>query len=498
MYTDTTTTATPDGGATRHPCLSDLGTILHTPFPVERIHFLPKERPVEDGKAGGYKIKVLPHVEVWDYKRLLNLHAFGSWSICDAETLPLKDRLIVLLKLRIAGVTMWGVGEELLKGTTGILDENASTSAWAQAFKRACAYFGLGGYLYFLGKPGYVAYDMKGERIAASASDLLALAKRLYEAASRRGDLQQSPGSVAGDLVALAPYLKEPFPPELVDFLPHSVRRGTLTTCTAVPYVKVWHYVRWLNARCYGLWQIAERPEIAWTDKKVIVTLKLSLFGGEPMVGIGEAFWIKEREGKAVPQENAVENAWAQAFKRSLQALGLGLDLRFLPSIDDAVMEYGSVANTRALATDLYRSAGLLKGGSSSGTGEGVRRMPGTPPIGEPAVGGAVLIGEGQKGTIRMLCGKLGQTVPENLAALSASAALELIARLSGAFNERQKAAHPAGGGTDTRKAVASQLARLREQGREPELIERYQVGSLEELTFAQAAQELASGGKAR
>jgi hypothetical protein len=147
-----------DGVATLRPRLSDLGPFLYPPFPVERVRFLPKDRPVEDGK-GGYKIKVLPHAEVWDYKRVLTQHAFGAWSISDAQMLTPKDRLIVLLKVNIGGISMWGVGEEVLKGTTSILDENASTSAWAQAFKRACAYFGLGLYLYFLGKPAYVAYD---------------------------------------------------------------------------------------------------------------------------------------------------------------------------------------------------------------------------------------------------------------------------------------------------------------------------------------------------
>ena len=62
------------------------------------------------------------------------------------------DRVIVVCKLTVAGVTRQATGESLMtaKKYDGSLavEENSATSAEAQAFKRACAAFGLGRYLY--------------------------------------------------------------------------------------------------------------------------------------------------------------------------------------------------------------------------------------------------------------------------------------------------------------------------------------------------------------
>ncbi len=62
------------------------------------------------------------------------------------------DRVVVTCALTVAGVTRQAIGESLMAaqrhdGSTAI-EENAATSAEAQAFKRACAMFGLGRYLY--------------------------------------------------------------------------------------------------------------------------------------------------------------------------------------------------------------------------------------------------------------------------------------------------------------------------------------------------------------
>jgi len=62
------------------------------------------------------------------------------------------DRVIVTCALTVAGVTRQAIGESLQAsarhdGST-MIEENAATTAEAQAFKRACSAFGLGRYLY--------------------------------------------------------------------------------------------------------------------------------------------------------------------------------------------------------------------------------------------------------------------------------------------------------------------------------------------------------------
>jgi len=62
------------------------------------------------------------------------------------------ERVIVTCALTVAGVTRQAIGESLQAsarhdGST-MIEENAATSAEAQAFKRACSAFGLGRYLY--------------------------------------------------------------------------------------------------------------------------------------------------------------------------------------------------------------------------------------------------------------------------------------------------------------------------------------------------------------
>ena len=62
------------------------------------------------------------------------------------------DRVIVTCALTVAGVTRQAIGESLQANVrpdgSSVLEENAATSAEAQAFKRACSAFGLGRYLY--------------------------------------------------------------------------------------------------------------------------------------------------------------------------------------------------------------------------------------------------------------------------------------------------------------------------------------------------------------
>ena len=61
----------------------------------------------------------------------------------------------------VVTVTINGLGSRSNVGESDIADENATTSAYAQGFKRACAEFGLGRYLYDLPETGWLPYDTK-------------------------------------------------------------------------------------------------------------------------------------------------------------------------------------------------------------------------------------------------------------------------------------------------------------------------------------------------
>ena len=63
----------------------------------------------------------------------------------------------MVVKLTLFGVTRCSTGEPDAPKGDGA-KENAGTASEAQAFKRACAKFGLGRYLYFLPRQ-WVGYD---------------------------------------------------------------------------------------------------------------------------------------------------------------------------------------------------------------------------------------------------------------------------------------------------------------------------------------------------
>lgn len=91
----------------------------------------------------------------------------GGW----ATSYTMHDRGIVC-NLTILGVTRSSVGDWPAAG-----DPNAATSAEAQAFKRACAAFGLGRYLYALPNL-WVDYDEQRKRIAG---DPAAIVYQMYQ-----------------------------------------------------------------------------------------------------------------------------------------------------------------------------------------------------------------------------------------------------------------------------------------------------------------------------
>ena len=86
------------------------------------------------------------------------------------------DRVIVTCALAVAGVTRQAIGESLQAsarqdGST-VIEENAATSAEAQAFKRACSAFGLGRYLYSVPQV-WAEYDAQRRQFTPAAVQAL-------------------------------------------------------------------------------------------------------------------------------------------------------------------------------------------------------------------------------------------------------------------------------------------------------------------------------------
>ncbi len=86
------------------------------------------------------------------------------------------DRVVVTCALTVASVTRQAIGESLQAsarhdGST-VIEENAATSAEAQAFKRACSAFGLGRYLYSVPQV-WAEYDPQRRQFTPAAVQAL-------------------------------------------------------------------------------------------------------------------------------------------------------------------------------------------------------------------------------------------------------------------------------------------------------------------------------------
>lgn len=132
---------------------------LQEPFPSHEVEFKPGATNREKTKA-----LALAYVDSRPYIQRLNL-VCPDWQD-EYQVTMLPDRVVVLCRLTIAGVTRTGDGECLLSsGEEGERAEpNAVTTASAQAFKRACVKFGLGAYLYALPQV-WCDYDAQKRKI---------------------------------------------------------------------------------------------------------------------------------------------------------------------------------------------------------------------------------------------------------------------------------------------------------------------------------------------
>jgi hypothetical protein len=160
--------------------LADLKEALQQPFAPENIQFLPKEIHQENGK---YVCLALPYANKRIYEDRLNELAFGEWSTPYVPPFAQGNKLILPVTVVILGVAHTDYGEEYFlttgKGGNTREDDNTATEAYSQAFRRACAQFLLGRYLYDLPKRK-LPYDPKTHQLAISEAQRIAWVEKLY------------------------------------------------------------------------------------------------------------------------------------------------------------------------------------------------------------------------------------------------------------------------------------------------------------------------------
>ncbi len=122
---------------------------LSKPFAPQAVQFRAGATNREKTKA-----QALAYVDTRDYYDRLDEVVGGEWTV---KVEPIGTGALKIA-LTIMGVTREEVGEASPE------DANTYTSAYAQAFKRACASFGLGRYLYRLPK-WWVAYDAQSRKL---------------------------------------------------------------------------------------------------------------------------------------------------------------------------------------------------------------------------------------------------------------------------------------------------------------------------------------------
>jgi hypothetical protein len=119
--------------------LAAIAAELADPFPLALIDLKPGATNKDRDNP---RCLAMPYADMRAYEsRLDEIAGVEHWAT--SYTMTARG---VVCALTICGVTKSGIGD--YPADAG--DENAATSAQAQAFKRACASFGLGRYLYSL------------------------------------------------------------------------------------------------------------------------------------------------------------------------------------------------------------------------------------------------------------------------------------------------------------------------------------------------------------
>jgi hypothetical protein len=131
--------------------IKELIACLEVPFHPSVIEW----RVTNTSKVGSPRGQVMPYADQRAYTDRLNaLFTPAGWTRkyaihTSANFERSKDQKIVAKVLVTCELTIFGIGSHSATGEEFADDENAGTSAEAQAFKRACSCFGLGRYLYY-------------------------------------------------------------------------------------------------------------------------------------------------------------------------------------------------------------------------------------------------------------------------------------------------------------------------------------------------------------
>jgi hypothetical protein len=162
--------------------LADLKEALQQPFAPETIQFLPKEIRKENGNL---VCLALPYANKRVYEDRLNALVFGEWSTPYTPPYSQGNKLMIPVTVVVLGVPHTDYGEAFFevagKNGTTREDENTATEAYSQAFRRACAQFLLGRYLYDLPKLT-LPYDSQARRVAVSKAERIDWVEKLYQA----------------------------------------------------------------------------------------------------------------------------------------------------------------------------------------------------------------------------------------------------------------------------------------------------------------------------
>ena len=137
---------------------------LVKPFDPAVVEFKPGAVAKSSNRA-----LALAYVDARAYETRLD-EADPAWSNAYLREYP-EGRVVVTCTLTVGGVTRQAIGECLVATANGA-EENAATSAEAQAFKRACAKFSLGRYLYSVPQV-WADYDPAKRAFTPAALDAL-------------------------------------------------------------------------------------------------------------------------------------------------------------------------------------------------------------------------------------------------------------------------------------------------------------------------------------
>lgn len=161
----------------------DLLSQLAVPFHSGLVEWKPQAISADKQRA-----LAAAYVDMREYEDRLD-QVYPEWE-SSAQFLLTGDKVAAVVSLTLDGVTRVNVGEAKLS------DENAFTSAFAQAFKRVCSDFGLGRYLYRLPQE-WCTYDEKRRTIInppelpvwARHPDEIAVENQVAEPAKANGTL---------------------------------------------------------------------------------------------------------------------------------------------------------------------------------------------------------------------------------------------------------------------------------------------------------------------